>query len=54
MKFEKAEDAEGLTEKNRRLEALVGELLKKNEGLRQQLLLSQQPGSAKLEAPLLS
>jgi hypothetical protein len=43
MQVEKAEDAAVLAEKNRRLQALVGELLKKNEALRQQLALLQQP-----------
>jgi hypothetical protein len=43
MHFEKAEDPVVLAEKNKRLQALVGELLKKNEGLRQQLALLQQP-----------
>ncbi len=50
MHVEKAEDAAGLAEKNKRLQALVGELLKKNEGLRQQLALLQQPaGEARLQ-----
>jgi len=48
MQIEKAEDAAALEEKNRQLLALVGELLKKNEGLRQQLSLLQQPTETKL------
>ena len=43
MHNEQAEDAEGLIENNRRLQALVGDLLRKNEALRQQLALLQQP-----------
>ena len=43
MQRYESEDTFDLTEKNQRLQALVGELLKKNEGLRQQLALLQQP-----------
>jgi hypothetical protein len=51
MHREQAEDPVVLAEKNTRLQALVGELLKKNEGLRQQLVLLQQPaGEPRLPA----
>ena len=43
MHVEASEDSIGLAERNKRLQTLIGELLKKNEGLRQQLMLMQQP-----------
>ncbi len=51
MHPEKTEDPVVLAERNKRLQALVGELLKKNEGLRQQLaLLQQAAGEPRLQA----
>ncbi len=51
MHREQAEDPVVLAERNKRLQALVGELLKKNEGLRQQLaLLQQAAGEPRLQA----
>jgi len=46
MTAEKSESAMILAEKNRRLQDLVAELLKKNEGLRQQLEASKSLGGS--------
>jgi hypothetical protein len=45
MTLEHAEEGTTLAEKNRRLQALVGELLTKNEGLRQRLALLEEPAN---------